>query len=151
LWVWLFWLLLLILRNFLFPAGVVLPPGVLLCVCVRRPCIFGFSMGERTCVSNVHMGTLCGVGLCFYVSKVVGKWYLHGSGVLLFFSVSWVSGFCSWCVYSLLSVVLYTQVGVVLYSPCAWVQCISYGYSLEYVLCAVHCPLDFALCEFVHW
>ena len=55
------------------------------------------------------------------------------------------------CARSLLSVVLYTQVGVVLLSPCAWVHCISCGYSLEYMLCAVHCPLDLALCEFVHW
>jgi len=54
------------------------------------------------------------------------------------------------CVCSLLSVVLYTRIGVVLLSPCAWVHCISYGYSLEYVLCSVHCPLDYALCEFVH-
>ena len=68
-------------------------------------------------------------------------------------SVSWVSGSsCSWCVcvFSLLSVVLYTRIGVVLLSPCAWVHCISCGYSLEYVLYAAHCPLDFALCEFVH-
>ena len=64
-------------------------------------------------------------------------------------SVSWVSGFCSWCVCSLLSVVSYTQVGVVLLSPCAWVHRISCGYSLEYVLSAVHCPLNFALCEVV--
>ena len=42
LWVWLFWNLLLILRNFLFPAGVGLPSGILLCVRVRRPCAFGF-------------------------------------------------------------------------------------------------------------
>ena len=54
------------------------------------------------------------------------------------------------CVCGLLSVVLYIQIGVVLLSPCACVHCISCGYSLEYVLCAVHCPLDFALCEFVH-
>ena len=54
------------------------------------------------------------------------------------------------CVCSLLSVVLYTRIGVVLLCPCAWVHCISYGYSLEYVLCSVHCPLDYALCEFVH-
>ena len=67
-------------------------------------------------------------------------------------SASWVSGFLFLgCVCSLLSVVLYTRVGVVLLSPCAWVHCISCGYSLEYVLCAVHYPLDFALCEFVHW
>ena len=51
---------------------------------------------------------------------------------------------------SLLSVVLYTRIGVVLLSPCAWVHCICCGYSLEYVLCSVHCPVDFALCEFVH-
>ena len=54
------------------------------------------------------------------------------------------------CACSLLSVVLYTRIGVVLLSPCAWVYCISCGYSLEYVLCSVHCPFDLALCEFVH-
>ena len=43
---------------------------------------------------------------------------------------------------SLLSVALYTEVGVILLSPCAWVHCIFCGYSLEYVLCAAHCPLD---------
>jgi len=43
---------------------------------------------------------------------------------------------------SLLFVVLYTRT-VVLLSPCAWVHCIPCGYSLEYVLCSVHCPLDF--------
>jgi uncharacterized membrane protein SirB2 len=76
------------------------------------------------------MGKLCGVYLYFYVSKVVGKWYLHGSGLLLFFlSFLGCLGSCSWCVCSLLSVVLYTQVGVVLLSPCAWVHSISYGYS----------------------
>jgi len=52
-------------------------------------------------------------------------------------------GSCSWCVCSLLSVVLCTQVGVILLSPCAWVHCISCGYSLEYVLYAVHYPLEF--------
>ena len=54
------------------------------------------------------------------------------------------------CECSLLSVVLYTRIGVVLLSPCAWVHSIYCGYSLEYVLCAVHCPLDFALRESVH-
>ena len=66
-------------------------------------------------------------------------------------SVSWVSGCLFLVCVCVLSVVLYTQVGVVLLSPCAWVHCISCGCSLEYVLCAVHCPLDFALCGFVHW
>ena len=47
------------------------------------------------------------------------------------------------CACSLLSVVVYTRIGVVLLSPCAWVHCISCGYSLENVLCSVHCPLDF--------
>jgi len=51
---------------------------------------------------------------------------------------------------SLLSVVLYTRIGVVLLSPYAWVHCISCGYSLEHVLCLVHCPLDLSLCELVH-
>jgi len=46
------------------------------------------------------------------------------------------------CACSLLSVVLHTRIGVVLLSPFAWVQCISCGYSLKYVLCSVHCPLD---------
>ena len=41
--VWLFWHLLLILRNFLYPVAVGLPPGFLLCVRVRRPHAFGFS------------------------------------------------------------------------------------------------------------
>ena len=57
------------------------------------------------------------------------------------------------CACGLLSVVLYTRTSVVLlglYMLCAWVHCISCGYSLEYVLCAVHCPLDFALCEFTN-
>jgi len=54
------------------------------------------------------------------------------------------------CACSLLSVMLYTRIGVILLSPCAWVHYISSGYSLEYVLCSVHCPLDYALCEFVH-
>ena len=36
--------------EILFPAGVGLPPGFLLCVRVRRPRSFGFSMGERTSV-----------------------------------------------------------------------------------------------------
>ena len=138
--------------EFLVPGGGWSASGVVLCVRVRRPRAPGFSMGERTSVWNVYMGKLCGVCLCFYVPKVVGKWYLHGSGLLFFFlSFLGCLGSCSWCVCSLLSVVLYTQVGVVLLSPFAWVRCNSCGYSLEYVLWAVYCPLDFALCEFVHW
>ena len=35
---------------------------------------------------NIYMGELCGVCLCFYVFKVVGKRYLHGSGLLFFLS-----------------------------------------------------------------
>jgi len=49
------------------------------------------------------------------------------------------------CACSLLSVVLYTPLGVVLLS-----HCISCGYSLEYVLCAVQHPLHLALRVFVH-
>ena len=47
-----------------------------------------------------------------------------------------------------LSVVLYTRILVVLLSPCACVHCISCGYSLEYLLCSVNCPLHFVPCEF---
>ena len=99
------------------------------------------------------MGKPCGVCLCLYVSKVVDKYYLYGSGFLVFFLSFlgvWEFLFLMMCACSLPSVVLYTRIGVVLLSPCAWVHCISYGYSLEYVLCSVHCPLDYALCEFVH-
>jgi hypothetical protein len=52
--------------------------------------------------------------------------------------------------YSLLYVVSYTRICVVLLTPCAWVHCISCGYSLEYALCSVHSPLDLALCESVN-
>ena len=102
----------------MFPTGVGLPPGFLLCVRVRRPRTFGF----------------LGNGLLLFFFSFLGVWVLFLVCV---------------CVCSLLSVVLYTQFGFVLLSPCAWVYRISCGYSLEYVLCAVHCPLDFALCEFV--
>jgi len=102
------------------------------------------------------MGKLCGVCLCFYVSKVVGKWYLHRSGFLVFllsFLGVWEFLFLV-CVCSLLSVVSYTQISAVLLSPymlCAWVHCNSCSCSLDmFTLCSVHCPLNFALCEFVH-
>jgi len=66
------------------------------------------------------MGKLCDVCLCFYVSKVVGKWYLHGSGFLVFF----LSFLGVWeflflvcvCVCNLLSVVLYTQISAIFLS-----------------------------------
>ena len=57
---WLIWNLLLILRNFLFPAGVGLPPGVLLCVRVRRPRAFGFY----------------GSGLLLFFLSFLGVWFL---------------------------------------------------------------------------
>ena len=95
---------------------------------------FGISCSRR--------GLVCLRGFC-YVFVCVGPVHLVFMEVVFycFSSVSWVSGFCSWCVCTLLSVVLYTQVGVGLLSLCAWVHCISCGFSLEYVLCGVHCPL----------
>ena len=96
---------------------------------------------------------LCGVCLSLYVSKLVNKQYLHGSGFLLIFlnfSDVWEVQFLV-CTCSHPSVVLYTRIGVVLLSLCAWVRCISCGYSLEHVLCSVHFPLDFELHEFVHF
>ena len=70
-----------------------LPPGFLLWVRVCRPRAFVFLWErERTSMWNVYLGKLCGVPL-FYVFKVVGKRYLHGGGLLLFFLVSWMSMF----------------------------------------------------------
>ena len=43
------------------------------------------------------------------------------------------------CACSLLSIALYTRIGIVLLSPCAWVHCISCGYSLD--MCCVRCTV----------
>ena len=90
------------------------------------------------------------VCVCVGLARLVlWKWFSSILPQFLGYLGVLVPGACA-CACSLLSVVLYTRIGVVLLSPCAWVHCICCGYSLEYVLYAVHYPLDFALCEFVH-
>ena len=69
--VWLFWHLLLILRNFLFPAGVGLTPGFLLCVCVRRPRAFRVSMSIVKLTRCTNVSSLFYFGMTLYMFRTV--------------------------------------------------------------------------------
>ena len=102
LWVWLFWHLLLILRNFLFPEGVGLPPWFLLCVRVRRPRAFGFY----------------GSGLLLFFLSFLGVWVLFLVCVYSSFSCVVHSGWCriieSLCLGPLHFLWFFTRICVVL-------------------------------------
>ena len=56
-----------------------------MCVCVGLAhLVFSGKEREQVC-ENVEWVKLFCVCLCLYVSKLVGKQYLHGSGFLIFF------------------------------------------------------------------
>ena len=97
---------------------------------------FGISCSRR--------GLVCLRGFC-YVFVCVGPAHLVFMEVVFYCSssVSWVSGFCSGCVCSLLSVVLCTQVGLKYRRPFLFVHCFlssSFNLLLPYILFNIFQP-----------